>query len=53
MLKQQELFGNVFKKQLYNVFQNKNPFGNLEYSRPIFYSFKYLLKITFIYNAYL
>ena len=48
---QKTIFENSFQKQFYDVFWNKNIFGNLECSQRVFCVSKYFLKITFICNA--
>ena len=45
---QKTIFENSFQKQFYDVFWNKNIFGNLECSQRVFCVSKYFLKVAFI-----
>ena len=44
------VFENNFLKLLFDILLNKNKFENLKYFLFIFYIFKYILKIIFIYS---
>ena len=44
------VFKNNFLKLFFNVLHNKNLFKNLKFFKPVFYVFKYVLQITYIYS---